>query len=629
MVRSGRADIVITGASEILQKHQFAGFVRLGAVAPERCQPFDKNRKGIIIGEGAGVLVLESERHLVARGGRAIAEVGGAGLACDAHHITRPHPEGDGSLRAMNEAITRSGLTPADVDFISAHGTGTQANDPIESQVLQRVFDNRPVPVSSLKSMLGHCMGAASALEAIACILTVDTGVHHPTRNVTSTSSPTDRARARRTWFSTTRSPLAATTRWCASHAPSACQPPRPSCTEATLKGYAITGFGPVSPIGVGREAFTAALGQRGPSDAFRPSSTVVSSEKAPDALAAEVWDFDAKKYLGEKGLRNFDRLTKLMLVAARLTLEDSGLKRGGKHTIAPERVGVCSATAYGSLDAITELVSISELEDPRFVNPNRFPNTVINSAAGYVSIWEDLRAPNVTVVDGNCGALDAVLTGQTHLSQDRADAFLLGGGEALSEPLYLAFRKLDVVAEGERVFDPGAARSEGLRIGEGAAYVCMERIEHARQRDAHVDGQVLGYGTAFEPPQSEAVIVHASSRAVERAICMAMDDAELGPSDIDLVCASCSGLAPFDAAELNAIGAVLGNGPCVVAPKRLYGETFGAGGALALSATLGWLSGAKLGPIVRGQAPRETPRTAVVVAVGFYGNVSALVVSR
>jgi 3-oxoacyl-[acyl-carrier-protein] synthase II len=181
MVRSGRADIVITGASEILQKHQFAGFVRLGAVAPERCQPFDKNRKGIIIGEGAGVLVLESERHLVARGGRAIAEVGGAGLACDAHHITRPHPEGDGSLRAMNEAITRSGLTPADVDFISAHGTGTQANDPIESQVLQRVFDNRPVPVSSLKSMLGHCMGAASALEAIACILTVDTGVHHPT----------------------------------------------------------------------------------------------------------------------------------------------------------------------------------------------------------------------------------------------------------------------------------------------------------------------------------------------------------------------------------------------------------------------------------------------------------------
>jgi 3-oxoacyl-[acyl-carrier-protein] synthase II len=181
LIRAGRADVVITGASELLHKHQFAGFVRLGAVAPERCQPFDKNRKGIIIGEGSAILVLESEAHAVRRGATALCEVGGSGLACDAHHITRPHPDGAGSLTAMREAIERSGITPDDVDFINAHGTGTQANDKIESHVVKEIFGERSIPVSSLKSMIGHCMGAASALEAVACVMTVQTGVYPPT----------------------------------------------------------------------------------------------------------------------------------------------------------------------------------------------------------------------------------------------------------------------------------------------------------------------------------------------------------------------------------------------------------------------------------------------------------------
>jgi 3-oxoacyl-[acyl-carrier-protein] synthase II len=181
LIRAGRADVVITGASELLQKHQFQGFVRLGAVAPERCQPFDKNRKGIIIGEGSGVLVLESEAHAVRRNATALAEIGGTGLACDAHHITRPHPEGEGSMTAMREAIVRSGITPNEVDFINAHGTGTQANDKVEAYVLKELFGDRQIPVSSLKSMIGHCMGAASALEAVACVMTIQTGVYPPT----------------------------------------------------------------------------------------------------------------------------------------------------------------------------------------------------------------------------------------------------------------------------------------------------------------------------------------------------------------------------------------------------------------------------------------------------------------
>ncbi len=181
LIRSGRADVVIAGASELLQELQFSGFVRLAAMAPNRCQPFDLNRQGLILGEGAGLLVLESEEHAQRRDARPQAEVGGYGLSCDAYHITRPHPDAAGSIAAMRAALEASGIRPEDVDFVNAHGTGTRANDVAEAKVMREVFGDRRVPISSVKSMLGHCMGAASALEAIACVMTIETGCYPPT----------------------------------------------------------------------------------------------------------------------------------------------------------------------------------------------------------------------------------------------------------------------------------------------------------------------------------------------------------------------------------------------------------------------------------------------------------------
>ena len=181
LIRAGRADVVITGAAEIIQELQFSGFVRLAAMAPNRCQPFDLNRQGLILGEGAGLLVIESEEHAVRRGARAQAEVGGYGLSCDAYHITRPHPEAAGSIAAMRRALDYSGIDSTWVDFVNAHGTGTKANDLAEAKVMRDVFGDRKVPISSVKSLIGHCMGAASALEAIACVMTIETGIYPPT----------------------------------------------------------------------------------------------------------------------------------------------------------------------------------------------------------------------------------------------------------------------------------------------------------------------------------------------------------------------------------------------------------------------------------------------------------------
>jgi len=181
LIRTGRADIVIAGATEIVQQLQFSGFVRLGAVAPERCQPFDLNRQGLIVGEGAGVLVLESEASAVRRQARVYAEVGGYGLTCDGYHITRPHPDAAGSIEAMKQAIARSGVTADDIDFVNAHGTGTKANDQAEAKLMDDIFGARRIPISSMKSLIGHCMGAASAIEAIGCVMTLETGIYPPT----------------------------------------------------------------------------------------------------------------------------------------------------------------------------------------------------------------------------------------------------------------------------------------------------------------------------------------------------------------------------------------------------------------------------------------------------------------
>jgi 3-oxoacyl-[acyl-carrier-protein] synthase II len=125
--------------------------------------------------------VLESEAHATRRkAATLLAEVGGHGMTCDAYHITRPHPEAIGSIGAMRQAIERSGISPDAIDFVNAHGTGTKHNDAAESKVMKDIFGDRKVPISSMKSMLGHCMGAASALEAIGCIMTLERGVYPP-----------------------------------------------------------------------------------------------------------------------------------------------------------------------------------------------------------------------------------------------------------------------------------------------------------------------------------------------------------------------------------------------------------------------------------------------------------------
>ena len=192
LIRENHADMIFSGGSEAsIVRMCMSSFINIQALStrndqPEKAsRPFDRDRDGFVMGEGAGVLILEEYEHAKARGAKMYAEVAGFGQTCDAHHVTAPDPEGRGVARAMRLAIAEAGLSPEDIDYVSAHGTSTPLNDPIETKAIKAAFGDhaRKLKISSLKSMTGHCIGAAGAIESIASILGMNEDYVHPTIN--------------------------------------------------------------------------------------------------------------------------------------------------------------------------------------------------------------------------------------------------------------------------------------------------------------------------------------------------------------------------------------------------------------------------------------------------------------
>jgi len=182
-LRGGEIEAAIAGGSDSLCQLTYAGFNSLRAVDSRPCRPFRRDRAGLSLGEGAGILILESAARAAARGVRPLAELLGAGASCDAHHMTAPHPRGAGAATAVERALADAAVDPAAVDFVNAHGTGTPHNDTAEWQAIRRVFGDRAgsVPVTSTKGSVGHLLGSSGAIEAVATVQCLAAGRVHPT----------------------------------------------------------------------------------------------------------------------------------------------------------------------------------------------------------------------------------------------------------------------------------------------------------------------------------------------------------------------------------------------------------------------------------------------------------------
>ena len=181
-LRSGEIDVAVAGGADGLCLLTYSGFNALRLVDPGPCVPFREARRGMNLGEGAGALVLESEEHAVRRGAAPLAELLGAGASCDAHHMTAPHPDGEGSYRALVAALADAGIEADDVTFVNAHGTGTEQNDVSESKALVALLGERfgSIPVVATKGAIGHLLGSSGAIEAVDTVLCLRDGVLHP-----------------------------------------------------------------------------------------------------------------------------------------------------------------------------------------------------------------------------------------------------------------------------------------------------------------------------------------------------------------------------------------------------------------------------------------------------------------
>tara|TARA_B100002052_G_scaffold259116_1_gene251484 strand:- start:3001 stop:4227 length:1227 start_codon:yes stop_codon:yes gene_type:complete len=200
MIQMGLADVIVAGGTEAaITEMSIAGFSNMKALSKNNdrnkaSRPFDKNRDGFVMGEGAGILVLESSEHAQKRGAKILAEIVGYGASGDAYHITSPDPDGKGAIIAMKQAIFDAGIKSTDIDYINAHGTSTQYNDRIETKAIKNVFNKcyKNLHISSTKSMTGHLLGATGGIEAIATILSIKNNIITPTINYTNPDSECD-----------------------------------------------------------------------------------------------------------------------------------------------------------------------------------------------------------------------------------------------------------------------------------------------------------------------------------------------------------------------------------------------------------------------------------------------------
>ena len=422
-IRNGEADVMLAGGSDAFSRITYSGFARLGAIAPERCQPFDRHRKGMIPGEGAALLVLEGLERAQARGARIYAELAGYGLTCDANHMTAPH--GDGATLAMRRAMADAGVTPDEVGYISAHGTGTAVNDRIETHAVKQAFGQAAyrVPMSSIKSMLGHTMGAASAIEAAACALAVRNDVVPPTMHLEAPDPECDLDyvpnEARRQPVEVGDEQRVRLRR----------QQRLGDLPEVP----AVTGRGVESSSPAWARSARSAIGRiasttrsaRGEQRSVRrryfppTSSPGTSSPRSRTSRRRRIW--------AHRNIRPLDRTGRLAAVGVELALADAPWPAAERRA---RGIGLILGTMFCSVRTIGEFDRRAQQAGPEYASPLDFSNTVLNAAAGQVAIWHGLPGVNTTIASGAVSGLHAIGYAATLIRTGRASVLVAGGAE-------------------------------------------------------------------------------------------------------------------------------------------------------------------------------------------------------
>ncbi len=354
-------------------------------------------------------------------------------------------------------------------------------------------------------------------------------------------------------------------------------------------KRVVITGVGILASNGKGKDEYWQALedGRVG----YKPV-TLFDAGHYKTNIAGEISDFDASIYVGQKGLRNLDRSTKLLISAGRLAVNDCGINISEENS---DDIGVACGTTLGSIKSISDFDKVALIEGPRSANPALFPNTVINSPSSQVSIWEFIQGFNTTIASGFTSSMDAMSFAYNFILWDKVKMVLAGGVEELCEQTFCGFHTLKFlsgVKEGEQFINcPFDKRRNGITFGEGACLLAFEELEHAKARGANIYAEVFGFGYAFDPFRINKY--NPRGTGVKESIRHALKESNLEINDIDCIFANANSTQAADKIETEAIKEIFGKYAHKIpipAVKSMVGECYSVSGALSVTAAVGSL---------------------------------------
>jgi len=451
LIRAGAHDCVLTGGFEALTELIYVGFDCLQALTTDRCRPFDQQRNGLMLGEAAAFMVLESEEHARARGAEILGAVAGYGHATDLHHLTQPRPAGSTQVAVMRTALTEAGLEPGDIAYVNAHGTGTPLNDASECAAFAKMFEASLPSISSTKAAIGHTLGAAGAIEALFTLQALRTGELPPQINLRTAEpviannlvKPGERRPGAKAMMSVN---LGFGGSNAALVLVGAASPPRPA--RIHRGGVAITGYGAVLPT-------------------LSDSMLSLGGRKC----AAQRVDQQSERltrWQNHPRVRRATPITWFMLEAAQQALDVAG-------EVDRARLGIVAAFGSGSLVASRRFYEGVLKNGQRFASPNLFPETVFNSPTSHVAAVLGAAGPAYSVVGDDSTWVNAVGVARGWLRAGTVDAALVIGAEELDPIILDAYRAGRWLRDGNNFTAGEGAGAVLLRLTSGG--VRIERV--------------------------------------------------------------------------------------------------------------------------------------------------------
>ncbi|WP_338552759.1 beta-ketoacyl-[acyl-carrier-protein] synthase family protein [Paenibacillus sp. KS-LC4] len=613
MIRWGYADVMLAGGSDPLSHSVYAGFNVLRALNPLPSSPFG-SRFGLNLGEGAAFVVLERLDAATARGATIYAELCAYGLSNDAHHMTAPHPEGAGMQRAVDMALSLAQVAKQDIEYVNAHGTGTQANDRAEMSGLKRSFGERlTIPVSSSKAYFGHSLGTAAALELVTSLYAIKQGYVPATLHFDTAREGCEEADIIQHSMRPMR-PKYIVSNNAAFGGHNVSLVLRTDLREAEVthaenpaqqakRRVVITGLGAVGGGQIHQGGIVNWLAER--------ASTLPASCEASDTASFSLKEYDKSKYE-----RRMNQLSQNTIGAALAALEDAQVTEVEK-----EELGFIFGTARGSTDSISQYLESVFVKGPEYASSIYFPHTVINSIAGQTAEKLKLLGFNSSFSTGGNEGLTAALYAAGKIREGTLTSCLIGAGDECSE----------LSSHIDRAKGLQASR---FRMVEGSVCMVLCEAEQAVQGQSGIYAELSGFGTAFGAAAAGAELEATLCRAAAEAL----NEAGIGIAQLDLILLNTVGRPGEMESERQALSSLSAADPSppIISLNEYagFGESYSSMLHLAAAAELVSLTaaagGIASGAYARLRVPQQAGQLQHVLTVSstVNGSYSAAVVS-